>query len=234
MLFAPGLYIAGDDVLDALSAYARAGGHLIIGIRTGYGDTEARARAEVAPARLSGAAGVTYEEYSNLTGETPVTAAADGALQVPGEARATGWADGLELAGAQALVRYCHPHFGRWPAITTHRCGAGRVTYVGTVPNRPLAAALAAWASPAAAGDPWLDLPVPVTSTSARNRYGQRLRFIHNWSWENADLQVPVPVTDVLDGTALAVADRLLLAPWDVKVLLETAPGGRARGDDTQ
>ena len=224
VLFAPGLYVAGDDMLDRLSAYAQAGGHLVIGIRTGYGDTDARARAEVAPGRLSGAAGVTYEEYSNLAGELSVTAAADSPLHVPGEARATGWVDGLELAGAQALVRYCHPHFGRWPAVTTHRCGAGRATYVGTVPNRPLAAALAAWASPAATDDPWLDLPAPVTSTSARNRHSQRLRFLHNWSWEDVGLHVPVPVTDVLDGGELAAADRLTLGPWDVKILLETAP----------
>lgn len=227
VLFAPGLYVADDDVLDRLSAYARAGGHLVIGIRTGYGDTDARARAEVAPGRLSGAAGVTYEEYSNLAGELSVTAA-DGPLRVPGEARATGWVDGLELAGAEALVRYCHPHFGRWPAVTTHRCGAGRATYVGTVPNRPLAAALAAWASPAAADDPWLGLPSPVTCTSARNGLGQRLRFIHNWSFQDIDLQVPAQVTDVLEGSELAAADRLTLGPWDVKVLLETAqrPGG--------
>ncbi len=225
VLFAAGLYVAGDDVLHQLSAYAQAGGHLVIGIRTGYGDTEARARPEVAPASLSDAAGVTYGEYSNLTGELPVTAAAGSPLHVPGEARATGWADGLELAGAEALVHYCHPHFGRWPVITTHRCGAGRATYVGTVPNRPLAAALAAWASPAAAGDPWLDPPAPVTSTSARNRYGQRLRFILNWSWEDVGLHVPVRVTDVLSGKELAATGRLTLGPWDVKVLLETAPG---------
>lgn len=95
---------------------------------------------------------------------------------------------------------------------------------MGTVPNRPLAAALAAWASPAAADDPWLGLPLPVTCTSARNGLGQRLRFIHNWSFQDVDLQVPAQATDVLEGSELAAADRLTLGPWDVKILLETAP----------
>jgi beta-galactosidase len=221
VLYAPGLYIAEDDVLDLLAAYAHAGGHLVIGIRTGYGDAEARARPEVAPGRLSAAAGVTYGEYSNLTGELSVTAAAGSPLHVPADARATGWADGLELAGAEALVSYSHPHFGRWPAITTHRFGAGRATYVGTVPNRSLAAALAAWASPAGASDPWLETPPSVTCTSARNRNGQLLRFIHNWSWEEVSLAVPVPVKDVLSDARLAASERLTLGPWDVKVLLE-------------
>jgi beta-galactosidase len=221
VLYAPGLYVAEDDALDLLAAYAHAGGHLIIGIRTGYGDAEARARPETAPGRLSGAAGVTYEEYSNLTGELSVTATAGSPLRVPAEARATGWADGLELAGAEALVTYSHPHFGRWPAVTTHRYGAGRVTYVGTVPNRPLAAALAAWASPAGASGSWPETPPSVTCTSAQNRNGQLLRFIHNWSGEEASLPIPVPVKDVLSDIRLAAGDRLTLGPWDVKVLLE-------------
>jgi beta-galactosidase len=48
---------------------------------------------------------------------------------------------------------------------------------------------------------------------------------VHNWSWEDADLRVPVAVTDVLGGGEFAASDRLTLGPWDVKVLLETAPG---------
>jgi beta-galactosidase len=220
VLYAPGLYAAGDDVLDLLAAYAEAGGHLVLGIRTGYGDAEARARAVPAPARLSGAAGVTYEEYSNLTGEVPVTGVAGGSLPVPAEARATGWADGLDVTGAEALASYSHPHFGRWPAVTTHRHGAGRATYVGTVPNRPLAAALAAWASPQASGG-WPGTPPSVTCTRATNRAGQVLRFVHNWSWEEVSLPVPRPARDVLGDGRLAAGDRLALGPWDVKVLLE-------------
>ena len=72
VLVAPGLYVAADADLDLLRDYAEAGGHLIVGIRTGYGDEEARARVEVAPARLHEAAGVRYDEFSNLSHEVPV------------------------------------------------------------------------------------------------------------------------------------------------------------------
>jgi beta-galactosidase len=47
-----GRYLADDATLDWLVAYAAAGGHLVLGPRTGYGDPEGRARAEVAPTRL--------------------------------------------------------------------------------------------------------------------------------------------------------------------------------------
>jgi hypothetical protein len=41
------------------------------------------------------------------------------ALTLPQTARATAWADGLQLEGASALAGYDHPHFGRFPAATT-------------------------------------------------------------------------------------------------------------------
>ncbi len=71
VLVATGLYVVEDDMLDWLLAYAAAGGHLVLGPRTGYGDHEGRARAESAPARLREAAGVAYDEFCNLLDRRP-------------------------------------------------------------------------------------------------------------------------------------------------------------------
>ena len=73
MLIVPGLLVAGDELLAWLRAYAAAGGHLVIGPRTAYGDDEGRARTEVKPAHLADAAGVRYQEFSNLLQPVPVT-----------------------------------------------------------------------------------------------------------------------------------------------------------------
>ncbi|HOB81173.1 MAG TPA: beta-galactosidase trimerization domain-containing protein, partial [Ornithinibacter sp.] len=50
----------------------------------------------------------------------------------------------VAVAGARAdvLARYVHPQLGRFPAVTTRAHGLGRVTYVGTVPDRTLGADL--------------------------------------------------------------------------------------------
>lgn len=222
VLIVPALYIAGDETLDLLQAYARAGGHLVLGVRSGYADTEARARAEVAPARLWEAAGVWYDEYSNLDEDVAVTATEHSPLQLPAEARATRWIDGLQLAGAESLASYQHPHFGRWPAVTTRPHGAGRVTYVGTVPNAAFAQALAGWlVGDDRAADHWRERPESVTVTSARDRDGRRLRFVHNWSWEPATLPLPVDARDVTTGEVLSSGSSLRLGAWDVRVLLE-------------
>lgn len=72
LLVVAGCYLADERLLGWLAAYAYAGGHLILGPRTGYSDAEGRARAEVAPATLSECAGVSYGEYSNLTTNVPL------------------------------------------------------------------------------------------------------------------------------------------------------------------
>ncbi len=220
VLVVPGLYIADDATLDWLAAYAAAGGHLVLGPRTAYADEEARARTDVMPARLAEAAGVWYDEFSNLTGELPVRAAPGAPLTLPPGAAGTRWVDGLQPEGAEILAGYEHPHFGRWPAVTTREHGRGRITYVGTEPNPDLAAALFRWLAPVRDGD-WRDRPASVTTTGATGRDGRRVRFVHNWSWEPTTVRLPAAVRDLLSGTDHDQGTELHLGAWDVRVLLE-------------
>ncbi|MFI9758866.1 beta-galactosidase [Streptomyces sp. NPDC051963] len=217
VLIAPAFYAADDETLDRLKEYAANGGHLILGPRTAYADAEARARTEAQPGRLAEAAGVTYDEFSNVGAPLPVTGTGD--LHLPPGAHALHWADGLRTQGAEELATYRHPHFGRWPAVTTHRHGAGRITYVGTVPDPEFARALFQWAVPA---DGWRPALSSVTATAATARDGRRVRFLHNWSWDEVSVPVPAAVRDVLSGAVYP--DTVPLGPWDVKVLQEERP----------
>ncbi|MFF4028794.1 beta-galactosidase [Streptomyces sviceus] len=218
VLVVPGLYLADDRTLDWLRSYAESGGHLILGPRTGYGDEEARARTEVAPARLAEAAGTWYDEFASLN-EDLTLVAKDPGLALDDTAAATRWADALTAEDATVLAGYEHPHFGRWAAVTTREVGEGRITCVGTLPNRSFAAALMNWAC---AGERagLQDLPDSVTATSALARDGRRLHFVHNWSWEPTAVRVPVALADVLGPATYAPGDELELGPWDVRVMV--------------
>ncbi|MDQ1564448.1 MAG: beta-galactosidase, partial [Actinomycetota bacterium] len=222
VLVVPGFYISTDAELDALRAYAEAGGHLVLGPRTGYADVEGRARLAVAPARLSDAAQVWYEEFSNLHGSLPVVGAGD--VEWPAAAAATAWADGLIVDGAEVIARYEHPELGRFPAVTTASAGQGRITTVGTVPNPAFGRALAEWMVASPIASEWDSSNAPgVIVSSGVVENGSRVWFIHNWSSVESSLPLPSPTTELVDldtgqaptGTALS------LGPWSVRILIE-------------
>jgi beta-galactosidase len=198
----------------------------VLGPRTGYADHEARARVDRAPARLSDPAGVWYDEFSNIDGELPVRSAADSSGLA---GAATRWIDGLTPTDADVLAHYEHPHFGRWPAITTRGYGAGRITCVGTVPDQHLARALCAWLVPRPRSG-WRDLPESVTATTATAPDGRRVHVVHNWSWDAAAVTVPVDLRDVLADTSHLGGQPFSLEAWDVRVLVE--PSSLVRRDD--
>jgi beta-galactosidase len=220
VLVVPGLYVADDATLDWLVTYAGAGGHLVVGPRTGYADQEARARTDVMPARIAEAAGVWYDEFSNLSEPIEVSAPDDTPLLLDGAAKGTRWADGLNVENADVLATYNHPHFSRWATATTRTHGSGRITCVGTVPNPALATALMSWLSPGA-DVVWRESHPSITMTSAKSREGQTVRFVHNWSWDTVSVRLPHGVRDVLAEREHARGGSLDLGPWDVRVLLD-------------
>ncbi len=218
VLIVPGLLVADDALLIWLRDYAAAGGHLVIGPRTAYGDEEGRARTEVKPAHLADAAGVRYQEFSNLGDPVPVTAASDG-ISLSDAAAATDWVDGLISDDAKVILGYDHPHFGQFPAVVTTEHGRGRITTVGTLPNPALAADLTRWLAPDTR-QAWGELPPSVTLHSATNGAGERIHVVHNWSWTPARIPLPTPMTDLLTDSQDPV-DELWLGPWDVHVMVE-------------
>lgn len=222
VLVIPALYVAGEDLLRRLAAYAEAGGHLVVTLRTGCSDDEGRIRAEVMPGdALVSAVGARYLEWTGLVAPVPVRAETREATALGG-GHGTAWADGLIVHGATVLARYDHPHLSRWPAVTTNEHGRGRVTYVGTLPDAALARGLAAWiASESLPKDPWRVSGGSLTSTGATARDGRRLHFLANWSWQPISFALPARSIDLLSGDHLDAGAHLSLVAWDVRVLVE-------------
>jgi beta-galactosidase len=218
VLVVAGLLVADDALLTWLREYAAAGGHLVIGPRTGYGDEQGRARVEVKPAHLAEAGGVRYQEFSNLAEALPVVGETD-AISLSDGAAATDWVDGLISDEGQVIVGYDHPHFGRFPAVVSSEHGRGRITTVGTVPNDVLAADLVRWLAPVQ-NQSWGSLPPSVTVSSATNGAGERIHVVHNWSWTPVQVRLPQHMTDLLAGGKAPTSD-LELGAWDVRVLAE-------------
>jgi beta-galactosidase len=215
VLVAAGLYVASDAVLERLRVYAEAGGHLVLGIRTGYGDDLGRARLAVAPAGLADAAGAWYDEYSNLEAPLPVTAAGDLAL----EAGSAGveWVDVLQLDGADVVAEFAPTELGATAALTTRAFGSGRITTVPTKPNAPLSRSLARWLVPSTAAAAWSagDTVSVATGTSG----GTRIAFLANWSATPTTVTAPAAAKDLVSGATYAAGDAIPLEQRGVAVL---------------
>lgn len=232
-LVVPGFYVATEEQLDWLGAYAQAGGHLVMGIRSGYADLEARPRTDAQPARLAQAAGVVYDEFSNIA-EIPVMGS--DYLTIPAGATARLWADGLQPdEDTDVLATYDHPHYGQWPVATSKIAGQGRITVVGTQPDPALGSSLLRWVVPVATNDAWMsgaENKESVTVTGSLGDSGTEpsytVRYIHNYSWKASNIVVPVDVVDLLvaqdsDGSrpVIPAGTVLELGSWDVRVLRE-------------
>ncbi|WP_432970148.1 beta-galactosidase [Dactylosporangium sp. CA-233914] len=196
VLVAPAIYVADDATLQHLRAYAASGGHLVVGIRTGYADELVRARLAIAPAFLADAAGISYDEYSNI--ETPLTVRSTSGLKLEEGAAATAWVEVLRVGDAEVLAEFDQTELGAQAAISTRPFEAGRVTYVATVPNPPLSRSLARWLVPHRATTEWAAGTAVTVSTGTAN--GRRLAFVSNWSAEPTHLTAPFAVRDVVTG----------------------------------
>ena len=145
VLVVPGLYIADDATLDWLARLRRRrrppGPRTAHRLRRRRGPgPRPRPRRRAWPT----AAGVWYDEFSNLIADVRGRGSAGRAAS---PAAATRPAPAGSTASPHRRRRsspsYEHPHFGRWPAVTTRIHGQGRITNVGTVPDQALARALA-------------------------------------------------------------------------------------------
>jgi beta-galactosidase len=209
VLVAPAVYVADDAVLDHLRTYAEAGGHLVLGIRTGYGDDLARARLDIAPARLSDVAGIWYDEYSNLDRELPVHPTPDSPLGLDAGAAGSAWVDVLHVEDATVLATYAPTEIGAAAAVTTRPAGRGRITYVSTLPNPALARSLGRWLVPQPAEERWAAGPTVTVSTGTTP--GGTVTFVSNWSSETASVRSPEPVRDLVTGARHATGSVLSL-----------------------
>jgi len=220
LLVVPALYIADDALLGRIADYVKGGGHVVMTFKSGFANEDSAVRWVRAPGPLRGAAGFSYQEFSNL--EHPL--ALKGDPYHAGDAnRVSHWAEFLMPEHAQARAWYDHPFFGKWPAITENHYGAGTLLYEGTYLSDALQSKvlLDALKEAGIAGSDQ-QLPAHVRVRHGVNRLGKPLHYYFNYSSEPKSFAYSYGAgTDLLTGAAAAHGQQITLKPWDLVVVEE-------------
>ena len=139
LVVAPSLNVLSQATADHLLAYVRAGGHLVIGPRTGQKDDANALWPLREPGPLAAALGAHAEQSYALDGKVALTG-------VLGGNTAAIWADALvaDTPDTRVLAGYSQP--GGWldgrGALVMRKLGLGSITSLGTWPDGAGMAAL--------------------------------------------------------------------------------------------
>jgi beta-galactosidase len=220
LLIVPALYVADDALLKRISEYIRKGGHVVMTFKSGFTNENTAVRWTMAPGPLREALGFHYQEFSNLA--QPLTLK-DDPYQAGGDNKVQYWAEFLQLDTAKALAYYDHHFFGRWPAITQNRYGAGKVTYEGTFLSDKLQkAVLKAAVQDAGLAGPDQQLPPQVHTRKGTNDFGRNVRYFFNYSGAQVAFKYQhKPGTDLLTSRQVKADETLYLGPWDLAIVEE-------------
>jgi beta-galactosidase len=216
----PPLYVASEAVLARLVEYARGGGHLVLTLKSGFCDEYSTVRATMAPGPLKEAAGLHYQEFSNLAKPLRLK---DDPFKAGASNEVSDWAEMLQLDSAKALAYYDHPFFGSYPAITENRFGKGMVTYEGTVLSDELQSKLLERVlEQAQLLGPDQKLPAKVQVKHGTAKDGKLVHYYFNFS------SGPQRITygygagkELLSDRAAARDSALTLEPWGVAIVAQ-------------
>ena len=218
VIVVPPLYVASDALLTRLVDYVRAGGHLVLTLKSGFCDEYSTVRATMAPGPLREAAGFHYQEFSNLAKPLPLKG---DPFQAGAENQVSDWAEMLLLDTAKPLASYDHPFFGKYAAITENHFGKGTVTYEGTVLSDTLQQkVLERVLDQAQLLGPDQKLPAGVRVKHGIGRAGKPFHYYFNFS--AAPRQVTYTYaggTELLSNHPVTKGGALALDPWGVAIV---------------
>ncbi|MBR5715978.1 MAG: beta-galactosidase [Bacteroidales bacterium] len=215
MLVIPSLYVATDELLKKISDFVRNGGEVVMLYKSGYTDYDNAVRTSVAPGPLAEACGFTYQEYSSinqLSLRPNDLGAEDNTVST--------WMEFLQLTTAKPLSTVEHPFFGKWPCITENSYGKGHLIYIGTLPSTELLQKLLARAADRKQIlTKERQYQFPVILRSATNRFGKRIHYLFNYSYEPKTIAYPYPNShSLLDNQSLKTNAPVTIEPWGVVI----------------
>jgi beta-galactosidase len=216
LVVAPSLNVLPQDLAGHLLEYARSGGHLVLGPRSGMKDEFNALLPQRQPGFLADALGGRVEQYYALERDFPVSGKW-------GTGTATIWAEQLQTRSADAEVLLRYGKSNGWlddqPAAITRPYGKGQITYIGAILDDKLMAAAAQWMIQQSGVTPVFG-PVPDgVEVSRRIGEGKQVFILVNYADANRHIVFPRAMRSLLEDKSATSAE---LPQYGVAVLLDS------------
>jgi beta-galactosidase len=213
LVVAPSLNVLTPQAATNLEAYVRAGGHLVLGPRSGMKTEDNALQRQRQPGPLAVLLGARVEQFYALDQSVPI----DGTW---GSGTDTIWAEQLaaKSTDTQVLMRYGKSNgwLDGQPAAVTRKVGKGSITYIGAMLDARTMSNAAKWMvgeSGVTAIMP--ELPADV-DLSIRTGDGRRVWIFTNYGVEPHTIDLPQRMKDVLQNGTVT---KITLAQYGVAVL---------------
>lgn len=215
----PALYAADDALLARINRYIEQGGRALIGFKSGFSDEHVKVRTGAQPGGLSEACGVHYNQFTLPENVTVATCVEEITCQQDNNVEL--WMELLTPAPeTRTLLRYQHPVWNAYAAATEAHFGKGVAMYVGFLPEKTLIASLFNHLTrDLALRSRTSDYRFPVIVRKMRNRNGQKITFIFNYSGEPQTLKSDTNGTLLLQDAAITRGAPLRLGAWDFSII---------------
>lgn len=218
-LIIPGLYAADDGLLTRINAYIEQGGRALIGFKSGFSDENVKVRSSTQPGVLHQACGVSYSQFT--LPEDTLVSSCNVALDCSQDNQAELWMELLTPdSGTQTLLRYQHSAWGEYAAATDANYGKGRAIYVGFLPQKALVSQLFdLLTSDTELNSRTSAYHYPLVVKKMRNRDGNCVNFLFNYSAESLDFISETAGTALLNGDKISYGQTLHLDAWGFSII---------------
>lgn len=233
LLVAPSLNVIDDALAAKLVTWVEAGGHLLLGPRSGMKDQFNSLNTQRQPGPLVSALGAKVEQYYALDHSVGLTSMNPG-LQLPFNSTGDILAENLSTGSTDTWVnlKYVDPNgwLDHQPAMVTRSIGRGSISYLGTLPDDPALDAIL-WQTAAKAGIATPSAPRPTGFELCRrvsNDSHQSVLIVINHTNKQGSVKLPARYRSLLQphpdgspvGTLSAAGTTVTLAPQAVAVLV--------------
>ena len=197
LVIAPALNLMTRATADNLVGYVRAGGHLVLGARSGMKDDDNGLWSQRQPGPLTALLGARVGQWYAL--ERPVPVAGPW-----GAGTAATWGERLEPSAPDAEVVLRYGAGNGWlkgqPAAVTRRIGRGRITYIGANLDARLTESIVRRLSLSAGVSPPLPQLPDGVDAAFREGAGRRVLILTNYSAVTRRIALPQRMHDVLNA----------------------------------